>query len=160
MPFDATDYTVVTEPKVYGPDNPPKRMSKAIRMAVADVEALLDRGDRYDWFCWHYFDQDDTCVDVEDRCATCTAGAIAARLSEYKTACMEDFGFEWAMIGGALSKLTRPSGADFAEISGQWPAGFSKCTDIDVCIPQANHDPAAFKRDMLALADRLEAEGS
>ncbi len=64
MPFDTTnfDYTKVTP--VYDRDNPPKRMSEAIRMAVADVEAQDAAGVEYD-----YFD-----------CMRCTAGAVCRRI--------------------------------------------------------------------------------
>jgi hypothetical protein len=41
-----------------------------------------------------------------------------------------------------------------------WPGGFRVLPRGNDRITEYNKNPAAFKRDMLELADRLEAEGS
>ncbi|MEL6859280.1 MAG: hypothetical protein AAFO74_12910 [Pseudomonadota bacterium] len=148
MPFDQTnfDYTKVTP--VYDKDNPPKRMSEAIRMAVADVEAQEKLGIQYNW--WN--------------CSVCTAGAVVRRMHGDCTGSSDwgKFGPQWAKVLQALSMLTCPTGPgeeqdtnflDFREAFGDVPFMTFTLTDYSV-------SPKKFKAEMLALADRLEAEGS
>ena len=152
MPFDGNpqDYTRVAP--VYDRDNPPTRMSEAIRMAVADVEAQERAGVEYDY----------------ENCARCTGGAVfrrmGARLDGEHTE-TEQFGPVWHAVFWFLSEIS--AGVIYDLISAATPmayahrAGFSvpRCS-VRVDVTPYSHDPVAFKRDMLALADRLEAEGS
>ena len=160
MAFDATEY-LTTDLPVYDKDNPPERMSQAIRMAVQDVEAMLAAGHRYRWSSpsiahfrsWHAF------TGVRS-CAACTAGAVIYRLNEAQDN-WEAFGPTWAHIFSALSSLTASGYRRNVAAAFQiWPTGFARRPKPIVHITPANEDFPAFKRDMLALADKLEAEGS
>ena len=156
MAFDGKVSDCTKVAPVYDRDNPPTRMSEAIRMAVADVEAQERSGVEYDW----------------DMCEVCTAGAVCRRA---------DLGFwhvltpaskvpeSWQSVLDALSILTAPNEYDPDDIQGKpgllsawgmWPKGFADDPAFEWSTPGYTADPVAFKRDMLALADRLEAEGS
>lgn len=157
MAFDSTDYFRTEPAKVYDKDNPPARMSEAIRMAVADVDAQEAAGIEYEW------------AD----CTRCTAGAVVRQLGGDSWFC---FGPKWNGIFGVLSTITM----GWAEWEGQtiqslfgfdcdrqsrledWAASEFSMPEASVhlVITPYYQDPAAFKRDMLNLADRLEAEGS
>lgn len=166
MPFDSTDYFRTEPAKVYDKDNPPTRMSEAIRMAVADVEALLDRGFDYNWSqSWFVLPTDRHLLQDHQRtCTTCTAGAVVARITNYEKSVsgFSSFGSPtWESLLRALSDLTQPLHP--RPIRGAfecWPEGFGGSPEFETQITPASTDPAAFKRDMLNLADRLEAEGS
>ena len=166
MPFDSTDYYRTEPAKVYDADNPPTRMSEAIRMAVADVEALLDRGFSYDWNqSWFVLPKDRHLLSGHMRvCNTCTAGAIVARVTNYEKSVSGFSGLgspAWESLLHALSELTQPDRRNPIEMAfNQWPRGFSALPEFEAWITPASEDPTAFKRDMLNLADRLEAEGS
>ena len=157
MPFDTTnfDYTKVTP--VYDKDNPPKRMSEAIRMAVADVEAAIAAGFKWDWT--NVFDEDeDTKV-----CSVCTAGAVVQRLFDYDRDAdhIDMAGDHWESQLWALSELTAPRyNRNVFHAHREWPAGFAQKPVSHWEITPCNENPEQFKADMLALADRLEAEGS
>ena len=148
MPFDGkvSDYFETKPAPVYDRDNPPLTMSEAIRMAVADVEAQEQAGIQYDWM----------------DCERCTAGAVVRRMNG---AGVNDFGPTWNRVFSALSQLTEPfglqAGCYLKTTSDAAPELFAHPYWIGEppLTPYAT-DPAAFKRDMLALADRLEAEGS
>jgi hypothetical protein len=159
MPFDATtsDY-LKTKPAVqYGRDNPPPTMAEAIRMAVADVEAQERLGIEYIW----------------TECDVCTAGAVCRRVGLPATSWFawdrQDYGSGWKPILNALSALTMPpqefKDDPFLAPPGLlsafeiWPGGFSGDPSFDWTTEGYSANPTAFKRDMLALADRLEAEG-
>jgi hypothetical protein len=165
MPFDGkvSDYFETKPAPVYDRDSPPPTMAEAIRMAVADVEALLDRGFQYGW--GHpWFLPEGKAQKNHKACVTCTAGAVVARMTNYKEAVSglsyDDVSVEWRQVLRALSDLTLPgSTTGVSDAYGYWPQGFTtKPPRKSVGITPANKDPAAFKRDMLALADRLEAE--
>lgn len=153
MPFDTTnfDYTKVTP--IYDKDNPPKRMSEAIRMAVADVEAQVRSGVDYDWL----------------ECDQCTAGAVCRRIEpEWNNSGEHNWYFTtwnigpWGPVLKALSYLTSPEEMHpLWEAWDEWPDGFNKepC-HLDKSTFVFADDPIEWKADMLALADRLEAEGS
>jgi len=150
MAFDSTDYFRAEPAKVYDKDNPPARMSEAIRMAVADVEAQERAGIEYDWF----------------DCATCTAGAVVRHLGGKR---WDDFGPKWEALFECLSFISMSWGGyslDGDIFSGNerefWDdAGFGQVPkNVLVTMTPYGANPAAFKRDMLNLADRLEAEGS
>ena len=164
MAFDSTDYFRTEPAKVYDKDNPPTRMSEAIRMAVADVEALLDHGFTYDWghadFIPHGSEYDH--LGGDKRCTTCTAGAVIARMTNYeKYKTWFAFGDAWQSVFGGLSALTQPDRiGSLNEAFEEWPSGFAAAPTFGALITPANTDRHAFKRDMLNLADRLEAEGS
>lgn len=153
MPFDGkpSDYTKLAPPapQEFTRDNPPTRMSDAIVMAVADVEAQERAGVEYDW----------------GECERCTAGAVCRRIGLTKN----DWGLRvrgpWASPLIALSHLTmsvRPDSelGSLDQAFQVWPEGFSDQPDFDWRTSGYTADPIAFKRDMLALADRLRAEGS
>lgn len=168
MAFDQLDFVPALPPApVYDQDNPPTRMSEAIRMAVADVEALLDNGFTYDWYnSWFIVPSDKHLIRLNIRaCATCTAGAVVARITGYAESVSGFSGLghsgAWPHILSALSELTQPDST--CQLDGafrQWRQGFSAAPKFSVTITEASKNPTAFKRDMLALADRLEAEGS
>lgn len=157
MPFDGkvSDYFETKPAPVYGKDNPPTRMSEAIRMAVADVEAATARG-----FVWKW---DRYTSEENGICFVCTAGAVAQRLHNFDGNSHSGFitSDEWWGIMRALSGLTFPRSKRAVEAAfEEWPEGFFGEPMFKARIVPFSEDPAAFKRDMLALADRLEAEGS
>lgn len=145
MPFDGkvSDYFETKPAPVYDRDNPPPTMAEAIRMAVADVEAQERAGVEYQW----------------SDCLRCTAGAVCRRIG-----LSDDWNYfkessAWGVILRALSGLTIPAGRSGLRGAWQeWPSGFSRKQTDDVHITPFHENPTAFKRDMLALADRLEAE--
>lgn len=153
MPFDGkvSDYFETKPVPVYDRDNPPPTMAEAIRMAVADVEAQERLGIQYDWM----------------ECERCTAGAVCRRLGAEDRADWRQYGQTWEGVLDTLSLISmewtdHSLRAVFCEDdhwSGYWKnAGFGRVPDITFTITPYKKDPAAFKRDMLALADRLEAE--
>lgn len=150
MPFDSTQFDYTKVQPVYDKDNPPKRMSEAIRMAVADVEAQERAGIQY---CW-------------TDCKVCTAGAVVrSRNLEEKFAYQwEDTA--WGQVLGALSQLTEPvgmsEGVTLKVVVRKYKELFApdfNARDFARLTPYTE-SPAKFSEDMLALADRLEAEGS
>lgn len=163
MPFDATnfDYTKVTPQ--FTKDNPPKRMSEAIRMAVADVEALLARGFGYEWTTPNLFAV--TIKHPDGACVTCTAGAVAARMYGYDQdnwLLWQQFGEEWDSILNSLSELTHAASTEkLSEARQYWPEGFGSEIGSDFDLPDLNEKGFDnWSKALLALADRLEAEGS
>jgi hypothetical protein len=165
MPFDGkvSDYFETKPAPVYDRDNPPPTMAEAIRMAVADVEAQERAGVQYFW----------------GACNRCTAGAVVRRVSpdwnkdapglprEYAVwmHAPTQVPPDWRSILRALSELTAPTsiyiGDDHNALKyafRYWPQGFAVEPTFSWSTPGYSIDPAAFKRDMLALADRLEAE--
>ncbi len=153
MPFDGkvSDYFETKPAPVYDRDNPPPTMAEAIRMAVADVEAQDRLGIQYEW------------ID----CEVCTAGAVCRRLGADEPGEWNQFGSKWEGVLETLSTLTsgwretcfRSVFFDDPVWGTRWrQAGFGRVPDIEFTITRYETNPAAFKRDMLALADRLEAE--
>lgn len=143
MPFDSTDYLKTDLPPVreYGPDNPPTRMSEAIRMGVADVTAQEAAGIEY-----RYRD-----------CAVCTAGAVMRRCGATDTDEWGLWGGDWHTVMCALSDAT-VGRLGLAETV--WPQGFASEPPEHVEVTHPDINLAQWKLDMLALADCLEAEGS
>ena len=145
MPFDGkpSDYTKVAPPApVFTRDNPPTRMSDAIVMAVADVEAQERAGVEYRFM----------------NCAVCTAGAVMRRMGNRAPSQWDAFGPDWNRVLQALSDITL---GEVGWAKREWPEGFSSETAeeaIKVAHPETR--PKQWRRDMLALADRLRAEGS
>ena len=155
MPFDGkvSDYFETKPAPVYDRDNPPPTMAEAIRMAVADVEEATARGYVWKW--------EDTFAERDGQCFVCTAGAVVQRLHQFdRKAHIYMFASKWDRVLWALSDATLP-GNPYAvsDAYGRWPAGFSRKPSFETKITAFNEDPTAFKRDMLALADRLEREG-
>jgi hypothetical protein len=157
MPFDGkvSDYFETKPAPVYDRDNPPPTMAEAIRMAVADVEAQEAVGVQYEW------------AD----CARCTGGAVVRRMGGRPSgAAWFDFGDRWYGVLQCLSavslKWENASMRDSVFRKGSdrdrlWAdAGFGVIPDIQISITPYETNPTAFKRDMLALADRLEGEGA
>jgi len=152
------DYTKVKAPqKVYDRDNPPTRMSEAIRMAVADLEAV-EADPRYKVNMKTYHNP------VGQTCYVCFAGAV---MSATLNADPEDYlvhtaewGAKWQAVLYFLNevRLGEVRAAKRAWLTGEDQTLARRGTPADVTLYEDN--PAAFKRDMLALADRLEAEGS
>ena len=142
MPYDVTSYLKTDLPPVYDKDNPPTRMSEAIRMAVADVQVQEAAGIEY-----AYRD-----------CAYCTAGAVMRRCGAAHPQRWEEFGPHWFHIMRALSSITV---GDVDRAVFDWPEGFSENTARKFArMTHPDDDLRGWMRDMLALADRLEAEGS
>lgn len=149
MPFDSTQFDYTKVQPVYDRENPPKRMSEAIRMAVADVEAQERAGIEYDW--WN--------------CAICTAGAVVLRLCGRVSPDWDEFGREWYSVLESLSILTAQ---DSQNRGGAALCAYTNSPSLFAVEPERTEEaiadfaesPEQFKTDMLALADRLEAEGS
>jgi hypothetical protein len=150
MPFDGkvSDYFETKPAPVYDRNNPPPTMAEAIRMAVADVEAQERAGIQYDW----------------NDCARCTAGAVVRRIGLDPEAW--NWGKQKGPWGGVLSCLSSVSiGWDDCELhfavrnESRAAARFFDVPNLKFSLTPYSADPDAFKRDMLALADRLEAEG-
>ena len=143
MPFDSTAYLKTDLPPVreYGPDNPPTRMSEAIRMGVRDVSLQEAAGIEYAW----------------GSCAVCTGGAVMRRCGARDTGNWDQWGSNWACILRALSSASLGA----LNLSYEyWPEGFASEPPERVEVASPSLDLAQWKLDMLALADRLEAEGS
>lgn len=160
MAFDGNvqDYTKVTPPAVYDNDNPPPTIGEAIRMAVADVRLLLDKGFKYDWM------EADLC-SIFGRCATCTAGAVVARANDYSGATvswLEETDSDWNCTLNALSLLTQPGNYDsVADAQAYWPEGFPTNTRIKFACPDLNEVGFdAWSSALLDLADRFDAEAA
>lgn len=147
MPFDSTQFDYTKVQPVYDKDNPPKRMSEAIRMAVADVEAQSASGVEYEW----------------TNCGRCTAGMIVRRLrdipehEEFGASLWHQFGEGWSDVLDGLSVLT---GFGARQAFDRSPRLFAQRPLWDQTPEDFARNPKNFKTDMLALADRLEAEGS
>jgi hypothetical protein len=149
MPFDGkvSDYFETKPAPVYDRDNPPPTMAEAIRMAVADVEAQERAGIQYEW----------------RDCSRCTAGAVVRRMGGDS---WQDFGKRWEAVLDCLSLLCAAESVDMRGLFGQsdcfgaqWRnARFGRVPKVSARITPYKTNPTAFKRDMLALADRLEAE--
>jgi len=160
MPFDATNYLEVAPAKVYDKDNPPTRMSEAIRMAVADVEAQHRTGIQYEWFSCH----------------VCIAGAVARRVNpdwvfeQDSDEVLEEtnwydqperFDEAWMQVLHALSRITMPMSLVAPDRAfDYWPSGFAQRPTFDGPMFGYNEPHRKWCSSMLALADRLEAEGS
>ena len=164
MPFDGkvSDYTKVAPPapQEFTRDNPPTRMSDAIRMAVADME-VIERTPGYKIafpVAWH--------EPHGEYCRVCFAGCVMARTLGAKP--NQSVWFDDPEIGGPDRKWMNIFQALDAIRSGfvgvarvRWPDGFSGVLPAqNWTVTDYSADPIAFKRDMLALADRLQAEGS
>ena len=164
MAFDGNphDYTkVASPPKVYDRDNPPKTMSEAIRMAVADVELMLSKGFGYEWT------KPNLMVGVEpmNECLACTAGAIVAREHNYDgthTFWVGDMKSEWTRALNALSTLTQSHNSEgLYKAHRYWPNGFPITPSAKFKCPDLNEAGfPAWSESLLDLADRLEAEAS
>ena len=152
MPFDGkvSDYFETKPVPVYDRDNPPPTMAEAIRMAVADVEAQERAGVEYVW----------------SDCSRCTAGAVVRRIGGTH---WHTFGKTWGGVLSCLSHLTvghykTTFEEEFGEtkyFGSRWrAANFGRVPNVSFSLTRYDRDPAAFKRDMLALADRLEAEAA
>lgn len=138
-------------PKVYDKDNPPKTMSEAIRMAVADIEVIEGlQGFEFELSVFHE-------PKGSDICYVCAAGSVMARLNGYENEKLKtiSFGFEWYAILQALSEIafSLPQ-----EAYKRWPQGFKSRPPI-ARFADPNRNLQGFKREVLAYADRLEAEG-
>lgn len=142
MPFDSTNFDYTKVQPVYDRDNPPKRMSEAIRMAVADVEAQDGAGIQYNYM----------------NCAKCTAGSVMRRVGANDPADWYCFGHSWGKLMEALSHITM---GNLVDAYGKWPSGFSSRPEVTrVSVGDPDYGLEEWSEDMLALADRLEAEGS
>lgn len=150
MPFDAStsDYFETKPAPVYDAANPPSTMAEAIRMAVADVEAQEAAGVEYSW----------------TDCTRCTAGAVVRALGGTNWL---SFGERWTGVFGVLSVISIGwSRTDLRWIMDEsrshirdWKAAkFGPVPNVSLNITPYYENPTAFKRDMLALADRLERE--
>ncbi|MEM6900321.1 MAG: hypothetical protein AAF583_11170 [Pseudomonadota bacterium] len=157
MAFDGSEYLKAKPAQVYDKDNPPKRMSEAIRMAVADMIAVESLPNYKIAFPvhWHAPQRDGTCV-------VCLAGCVMSQTlkadaSEHVWWDSERYSGKWPLIFQALNSVRQ----GYLPIAQRdWPQGFSREQQNFIGLTRYENDPAAFKRDMLALADRLEAEGS
>lgn len=146
MPSDTTDFELVRTQPEYDKNNPPTRMSEAIRMAVVDVEVQEQNGIEYNWF----------------DCCACTISPICRRIgedpNEWNSSRLAE---PWQSILSALSEISYPNepnallGAYY-----EWPKGFSQKPEFDFKITSPNKNIGKFCADMRALADRLESEGS
>ena len=149
MPFDGkvSDYLETKPAPVYDRDNAPQTMWDAIRLGVRDLEAIeRTPGYKIDMVWAH--------VPREDACYVCFAGAIMAQTlgvdrAVYET--FDSFSSEWQRAFDLLDGLR--SGSIRFHLFGD----AREAQRIKHFTPYET-DPAAFKRDMLALADRLEAE--
>ena len=164
MPFDGNpqDYTRVAP--VYDRDNPPTRMSEAIRMAVADLTAIEKTpGYEIDMSVWH--------AKEDGACHVCFAGSVMANTLHLPKEevhvlwwnAVDCFGPRWQSVFMALNCVRE----GLVELAHKcWAGDLIDQKDAPVNVGKRepvysyNEDPVAFKRDMLALADRLEAEGS
>jgi hypothetical protein len=160
MAFDGriADYTKVAP--VFDKENPPTRMSDAIRMAVADMEVIEQTPGYQIAFpvVWH--------EPYGEYCRVCFAGCVMARTLGAKP--NQSVWFDDREIGGPDRKWMGVFQALDAIRNGSvgvarswWPEGFNGVLPVQNW-PVADYtaDPIGFKRDMLALADRLQAEGS
>lgn len=148
--------------KVYDKDNPPSRMSEAIRMAVADVEQA-EKSQRYivDMDHWHQ--------PYGDRCLVCFAGSVMSQrlglpFNRVVRGGFSPDAFELDAWGCVFRFLNCIREGDLEEARRAW-AGATR----PLCrgglqntegVTSYRASPAAFKSDMLTLADKLEAEGS
>lgn len=159
MPFDSTQFDYTKVQPVYDKDNPPKRMSEAIRMAVADlrkVEASPDHTVRMIYF------HAPKIGDLE-QCAVCFAGAVMAKRlgADPDDELYEDsFGGAWKKVFTFLDALRSGymTGARDSWATGTMTQVDDRPNELGITFYES--DPLQFKADMLALADRLEAEGS
>lgn len=153
MPFDSTQFDYTKVQPVYDRDNPPKRMSEAIRMAVADLEAVEKLPQyRIDMGAWHE-------PAPDGLCEVCFAGAVMARthkLPQHRYSSGFDIaGWDWNCVFDALNELRKGGVASAAQSMGVKIPSFHK---MDVTSYDEN--PEQFKADMLRTASFLEAEGS
>lgn len=146
MPFDTSNFDFTKVTPVYDKDNPPERMSEAIRMAVADVEAQELLGIKYEW----------------SDCQVCTAGAVCRRTGLDPEA-WDNLAMSgpWFDVLNALSEVSyHYTARPVLDAYEKWPEGFSGKPSFEVEISNPDEDLKSFCEEMLALADRLEAEGS
>ena len=152
MPFDGkvSDYFETKPAPVYGPDHAPQTMWDAIRLGVRDLEAT-ERTPGY------VIDMDYAHEVLGGVCAVCFAGSVMARTlnaDPRKDHYWHSFPRAWHKTFDLLDNLR----------NGQiWLSDFVAFgiyhEDMDVTEERYETNPTAFKRDMLALADRLEREG-
>lgn len=155
MPFDGkvSDYTKVAP--VFDRDNPPTRMSDAIRMAVADVTRAEAVGLEIN-MAWCFEDTDE---ETRTLCTVCAAGAVmVCSLGSAGDSAVGTWGSDWSDILISISAIAYHH--DLLMAYGSWPEGFSVRPDFSWSGTSYKTNPIAFKRDMLALADRLQGEGS
>ncbi|MEO0449071.1 MAG: HNH endonuclease signature motif containing protein [Pseudomonadota bacterium] len=143
----------------YDKNNPPKRMSEAIRMAVADLcAAEASPHYRVDMEEWH--------VSWGKVCHVCFAGSVMSQRLEMPFD--RHVRNDWCPVVPELNSwlhvfqflnCIRQGELETAKLAwlGERP-GPIEYNDLEVT--QYEDDSEQFKADMLALADRLEAEGS
>ncbi len=153
MPFDSTSFDYTKVAPTYDKNNPPKRMSEAIRMALLDLEAA-ERLPKYriNMTAWHEPAGDGVCE-------VCLAGSVMALTCQVSPNELHTgnlvAGLRWNRVFDALNQL-RLGDVRCAAFYMNVP----KPSFFNATITDYGENPDQFKADMLALADRLEAEGS
>lgn len=161
MPFDTTNFDFTKVTPVYDKDNPPKRMSEAIRMAVADAEKIMLRDE-------YVFELESYHHPVAGKCEVCLAGAVMVdkfdldrKLSIAPADFWADGEETWAQIFLALDQIRLGC---LISAYHKWKDGFSAPPHNRYAhttwTGDATENFSTFKADMLRIADALQAEGS
>ena len=155
MPFDSTQFDYTKVQPVYDKDNPPKRMSEALRLAVSDlVEAEQSP--------IHVVNMEYFHTQLDGFCHVCFAGSVIASTLEADPTTNTDerrFGYEWRQVFMFLDAVRD---GDIEEAKRRFHGGGSDYYGgkNTLGITKYHEDPDQFKTDMLDLADLLESEGN
>ena len=143
-----SDYSKVQAPaKVYDKNNPPEKLSEAVRLAVIDVAAMVESGAKYDWF----------------DCAVCTAGAVCRAMGDPEGWQTRWDDTPWEKHLDALSNMTSGDPDSIADALRSHPDtachNWGHLRNRGHLLRYDTQEPKMWAANMKAIADELEALG-